>query len=121
MKRLFEKRKKLGVSEFQALLDWRNTPTEGMAISPVQRLMGRRCRTVLSTSESLLRPSYSLRDDVRAISDKKRDDIEAIYAFATLSNVLIHLRLTCVTFRVGQLITFSVKLYYIYGGVSYYS
>ena len=26
----------------------------------------------------------------------------------------------CITFTVGQLITFSVKLYYIYGGVSYY-
>ena len=34
--------------------------------------MGRRCRTLLLTSECLLRPSYSLRDDVRAMSDKKR-------------------------------------------------
>ena len=65
VKRLFEKCKDSGVSEFQALLDWRNTPT-GMATSPAQRLMGRRCRTLLPTSECLLRPSYSLRDDVRA-------------------------------------------------------
>ena len=72
VKRLFEKCKESGVSEFQALLDWRNTPTEGMATSPAQRLMGRRCRTLLPMSESLLRPSYSLRDDVRAMSDKKR-------------------------------------------------
>lgn len=72
VKRLFEKCKESGVSEFQALLDWRNTPTEGMATSPAQRLMGRRYRTLLPTSESLLRPSYSLRDDVRAMSDKKR-------------------------------------------------
>ena len=43
-----------------------------MATSPAQRLMGRRCRTLLPTYEGLLRPSYSLRDDVRAMSDKKR-------------------------------------------------
>ena len=36
----FEKFKESGVSEFQALLDWRNTPTEGMATSPVQRVDG---------------------------------------------------------------------------------
>ena len=34
--------------------------------------------------------------------------------------MLLHLRLTCITFTIGQLITFSVKLHYIYGGVSYY-
>ena len=48
------------------------------------------------------------------------DDIDAIYAFAALNNVLLRLRLTCITFTVDQLITFSVKLYYIYGGVSNY-
>ena len=68
----FEKCKNSGVSEFQALLDWRNTPTDGMATSPAQRLIGRRCRTLLPTSECLLRPSYSLRDDVLVMSDKKR-------------------------------------------------
>ena len=35
------------------------------------------------------------------------------------NTMLLHLRLTCITFTVGQLITFSVKLYNIYGGVSY--
>ena len=74
VKRLFEKCKKSGVSKFQALLDWRNTPTEGMASSPAQRLMPSSLSyvTLLPTSESLLRLSYSLRDDVRAMSDKKR-------------------------------------------------
>lgn len=65
VERLFEKCKESGVSEFQAMLDWLNTPTEGMATSRAQRLMGRRCRTLLPTSESLLRPSYLLRDNVR--------------------------------------------------------
>ena len=54
------------------------------------------------------------------ISHSITDDIDAIYTFASLSNVLSHLRLTCISFTVGQLITFSVKLYYNYSGVSYY-
>ena len=40
-----------------------------MATSPAQRLMG--CCTLLPMSECLLRPSYSLRDNVRAMTDKK--------------------------------------------------
>ena len=31
---------------------------------------------------------------------------------------LLHLALKCITFTVGQFITFSVKVYYIYGGCS---
>ena len=46
VKQLFTKCKQSGQSEFQALLDWRNTPTEGMKTSPTQRLMGRRCKTI---------------------------------------------------------------------------
>ena len=71
VKRLFEKCKETGVSEFQALLDCRNTPSEGMDTSPAQRLMGRQCRTLLPMSESLLRPSYPLRGDVRALAGRK--------------------------------------------------
>ena len=71
VKRLFEKCKETSVSEFQALLDWRNTPSEGMDTSPGQHLMGRRCRTLLPMSESLLRPSYPLRGDVRALAGRK--------------------------------------------------
>ena len=33
VKRLFEKCKEAGMSEFEALLDWRNTPPEGMDTS----------------------------------------------------------------------------------------
>ena len=72
VKRLFEKCEESGVSEFQALLDWRNNPTEGMATSPAQQLMGRRCHTLLPMSKALLRPSYPLHDDVLAMSDRKR-------------------------------------------------
>ena len=42
-----------------------------MDTSPAQRLMGRRCRTLLPMSESLLRPSYLLRGDARAFAGRK--------------------------------------------------
>ena len=40
---------------YLALLDWRNTPTEGLYFLPVQALMGRRTRTLLPTSARLLK------------------------------------------------------------------
>ena len=39
-----------------AILDWRNTPTEQIGTSPVQRLMSRRTRTRLPTADELLNP-----------------------------------------------------------------
>ena len=33
---------------------------------------------------------------------------------------LLYLALSCITFTVGQFITFSVKMYYFYGWVNYY-
>ena len=39
-----------------ALLAYRNTPTEGVGSSPAQRLFGRRTRTLLPTSDMLLKP-----------------------------------------------------------------
>ena len=39
-----------------ALLAYRNTPTEGVGSSPAQRLFGRRRRTLLPTSDMLLKP-----------------------------------------------------------------
>ncbi|PFX33017.1 Uncharacterized protein K02A2.6 [Stylophora pistillata] len=44
-------------SDFQlVLLDWRNTPTEGMKSSPAQRMFSRRTRTLPPTSKKLLKP-----------------------------------------------------------------
>ena len=45
-----------GRDPWLALLDYRNTPTEGMKSSPTQRLMSRRTRTLLPTATSLLQP-----------------------------------------------------------------
>ena len=56
---------------YLALLDWRNTPTEGLDSSPVQRLMGRRTRTLLPTSARLLKPK--LPKPAKDLVTKKRE------------------------------------------------
>lgn len=71
VKRLFTKCRAAGVSEFQALLDWRNTPSEGMDTSPAQRLLGRRCKTLLPSSGTLLMPEFSLDDDAAKLCARK--------------------------------------------------
>ena len=55
-----------------ALLDWRNTPSEGMSTSPAQRLMDRRCKTLLQTAGTLLKPRYDTDADTRALAGRKR-------------------------------------------------
>ena len=58
-KSLMKKVRADGQDPLLALLDWCNTPTEGLGTSPVPRLMGRRTRTFLPTHETLLRqPSH---------------------------------------------------------------
>ena len=69
--RLFTKCRAAGISEFQALLDWRNTPSEGMDTSPAQRLMGRRCKTLPPTPETLLEPRFSLLNDANKLRIQK--------------------------------------------------
>jgi len=55
-KKLIQKYKRSNTDFYEALLDWRNTPTIEMNSSPVQRLFSRRTKTTLPTSERLLRP-----------------------------------------------------------------
>ena len=55
-KHLLEKAIKSEQDPYLALLDWRNTPTETLNSSPVQRLFGRRTKTPLPTSNQLLKP-----------------------------------------------------------------
>ena len=68
---LFTKCRAAVVSEFQALLDWRNTPSEGMDSSPTQRLLGRRCKTLLPTPGTLLTPGFSLANDAYQLRAQK--------------------------------------------------
>ena len=72
VKRLFSKCKEAGQSEFLALLDWRNTPSEGVGTSPAQRFLGRRCKTLLPATGSLLAPRFPTREDARAINHQKQ-------------------------------------------------
>ncbi|XP_011664712.2 uncharacterized protein K02A2.6-like [Strongylocentrotus purpuratus] len=55
-KRIIMKSDKSRSDTYLALLDHRNTPSQGLDTSPAQRLMNRRTRTLLPTSASLLEP-----------------------------------------------------------------
>ena len=72
VKRLFTKCRASGPSEYLALLDWRNTPSEGIGTSPAQRLFGRCCKILLPMSGSLLQPQYSMAEDTSALNAQKQ-------------------------------------------------
>ena len=59
VKSLFKKALRDNKDPWLALLDYRNTPTEGIGESPAQRLMSRRTRTLLPVATSLLYPTLS--------------------------------------------------------------
>ena len=71
VKRLFTKCKESKTSEFLALLDWRNTPTEGIGSSPAQRFLGCRCKTLLPVHGTLLKPQYPVEQDSQALRKQK--------------------------------------------------
>ena len=77
-KSLMKKAKVDGQDPLLALLDWRNTPTEGIGTSPVQRLMGRRTRTLLPTHENLLIPP-SHKDTAAKLSAHKSKQVRQYY------------------------------------------
>ena len=56
VKRLLKKAKMSGDDPYLALLEFRNTPTESLGVSPSQCLFSRRTKTTLPTTESLLQP-----------------------------------------------------------------
>lgn len=72
VKRLFTKCRESHCSEFLALLDWRNTPTEGLGTSPAQRFLGRRCKTLLPAHGALLKPQFPTEKDTQAINRQKQ-------------------------------------------------
>ena len=57
------------------LLNIRNTPQEGMTSSPVQRLMGRRTRTLMPTFTDRLKPSHSFVESDRKMMEDKRNRV----------------------------------------------
>ena len=71
IKQLFKKCKESGQSQYMALLNWRNTPSEGIGTSPAQCFLGRRCRTKLPLCEALLSPRYPTDKDSQALAAQK--------------------------------------------------
>ncbi len=57
---------------FEALLNYRNTPPQDHDLSPAQRSMGRRTRSTIPISRSLLMPSGETSELVQATIAKKR-------------------------------------------------
>ena len=58
-KHLMKKARKAQTDPWLAVLDYRNTPTQGMSTSPAQRLMNRRTKTLLQTARALLQPKVT--------------------------------------------------------------
>ena len=57
-KRILRKSQSSGEDPYIALLNLRNTPTEGLNTSPTQRLFGMRTKSMMPTAEAKLRPGY---------------------------------------------------------------
>ena len=72
LKNLMIKAQADGRDIYLALLDWRNTPTEGMGSSPAQRLFARRTRTLLPSSERLLKPKLTTAVPDKLIERQRR-------------------------------------------------
>ena len=54
------------------LLNLRNTPTESLNTSPAQKLLGRRTKSMVPTTETLLKPSYPYSyDEAQNKEDRK--------------------------------------------------
>ena len=68
-KRLLKKAVDSGSDPYLAILDYRNTPSQGTETSPAQRLFGRRTRNLLPMTAKLLEPQ---RVDVGVESRRKR-------------------------------------------------
>ena len=77
VKRLFNKCRESGQSEYLALLDWRNTPSEGLGTSPAQRFLGRRCKTRLPVSGGPTEATFSNRR--RQTCTQRSERASAIY------------------------------------------
>lgn len=65
VKRIMRKCKESRSDPYLAILDHRNTPTQGMTTSPAQRLMSRRTKTLLPTAVTQLKPAVISTDVMR--------------------------------------------------------
>ena len=58
VKRILRKSQSSGEDPYIALLNIRNTPTEGLNTDPAQRLFGRQTKSMMPTAEAKWRPGY---------------------------------------------------------------
>ena len=58
-KRIMKRCAKAKEDPYLGLLNWRNTPTEGLSTSPAQRLFGRQTKTILPTTKNVLQYEHS--------------------------------------------------------------
>ena len=70
-KRLMKKAKKNSSDAYLALLDYRNTPTQGLDTNPAQRLMSRRTKTLLPTTKNLLVPEVTMGQHQKILANKQ--------------------------------------------------
>ena len=71
-----KKAKHSGQDPWLAVLDFRNTPSQGIGESPCQRLMNRRTKTLMPLKETLLKPRGT-KDNIEKM--KKEKDRQAGY------------------------------------------
>ena len=86
-KSLMKKARESGQDFYLSLLAWRNTPTEGMGSSPVQRLFSRHTKMSLPTASRLLEP-----EPVKQVRDKlyERKEIQAKHFNKGSKNCLVY-------------------------------
>ena len=81
-KRLIKKAKRDNQDWYLAVLNWRNTPSEGVHSSPVQKLQSRRTRTQLLQPEVATKVTSDIeyrRQKAKAYYDKGAHELSALY------------------------------------------
>ena len=78
-KNLLRKALSSGRDPYMAILDYRNTPTQGMDSSPAQRLMNRRTKTLLPTARALLQPRVTYPEKEKRKLEKKQEQQAKYY------------------------------------------
>ena len=74
---------------YLSLLDLRNTPTQGMTTSPAERMLNRRTKTLLQTSQKLLQPKLNLSvPQEKGMNSFKIDYQDSL--FLRLNSLILH-------------------------------
>ena len=104
-KQMMKKCKRSHTDPFMALLEIRNTLTQGAGSSPSQRLVNRRTRTLLPMTHNILRLRGELEHECDKLKVKHNQTTQASYCNSRAKDLPVlkegdHVRLN--TFRLGQ-------------------